>query len=153
MIDYQDARKIADMLAAVGEPTRMLILHRLAEGPTFVGQLADTVGVPIVNMSHHLGVMRQAGLLDDAKDGRRVVYSLRPDVYAAGGAKDAIGVLTFGAYKLYLLRSGGDVAKPAPVKPAPPPAPVKPAPVKPAQPPTPAVAGKKAVPGRKKPTS
>ena len=32
----------------------------------------------IVNVSHHLGVLREAGLVEDRKDGRFVIYSLHP---------------------------------------------------------------------------
>ena len=103
MIEYQDAKKLAGMLAAVGEPTRMLILHRLAEGPAHVGKLAELVGVPMVNMSHHLGVMRQAGLLDDSKDGRRVVYTLRPEVFTPGGPNGGGGTLQLGPMKVTLV--------------------------------------------------
>jgi hypothetical protein len=59
-------------------------------------------------------------------------------VYAAGGGKDVLGVLTFGTYKLSIVRPAGDAAKPA-KKPAP--AVASPS------------AGKKAIPGRKKPTT
>src|SRR2546423_330329 len=93
MIEFPDAKKVAGMLAAVGEPTRMLILYRLAQGPHHVGLLAELIGIPMVNMSHHLGVMRQAGLLDDEKDGRRVVYKFRPEIFSpaanGGGAPSA----------------------------------------------------------------
>lgn len=114
MIEYQEARRIAAMLAAVGEPTRMLVLHRLTDGPRNVGELADMVGIPMVNMSHHLGVMRTAGLLEDHKEGRRVVYRLRPDVYAPGGdAPDVVGTLTMGSYRFNILRPD-DAAKAKP---------------------------------------
>lgn len=110
MIDYQAAKKIAGVLAAVGEPTRLQVLYRLADGPHYVGQLADVLGVPMVNLSHHLGVLRQAGLIEDDKDGRRVVYSFRPGVYSRGGAPDVIGSLTVGACKLVLVRPPGSTA-------------------------------------------
>ncbi len=107
MIEYQDAKQIAGMIAAVGEPTRMMILHQLADGPQHVGRLAELLGVPMVNMSHHLGVMRQAGLLDDVKDGRRVVYSLRKDVFTPGSGGE-LGTFRFGTYRLVLLAVNGD---------------------------------------------
>jgi ArsR family transcriptional regulator len=109
---HQDAKKIAAMLAAVGEPTRIQVLHHLAQKPHHVGQLAELVGIPMVNMSHHLGVMRQAGLLDDTKDGRRVVYSLREEIFDPDCGPDALGVLTVGAYKLMILNppNGADSA-------------------------------------------
>lgn len=108
MIEYNEAKKIAMMLAAVGEPTRMQILYRLTAGPHNVGQLAELVGIPMVNMSHHLGVMRQAGLLEDTKDGRRVVYRLRPEIYRDGGtAADVLGTLNLGGYRLSVVRLDG----------------------------------------------
>jgi DNA-binding transcriptional ArsR family regulator len=103
MIDYQDARRIAGVLAAVGEPTRLWVLYRLTRGPHHVGRMAELVGIPMVNLSHHLGVLRQAGLIEDARDGRRVVYSLRPDVYAPGGGPGVLGTLTTGELKIVLL--------------------------------------------------
>jgi DNA-binding transcriptional ArsR family regulator len=109
---YQDAKKIAGVLAAVGEPTRIQVLHHLAQKPHHVGQLAELIGIPMVNMSHHLGVMRQAGLLDDTKDGRRVVYSLREEIFDPDCGPDALGVLTVGTYKLLILKQSNGAAKP-----------------------------------------
>ena len=108
MIDIQEAKKVATMLAAVGETTRMLILHRLVDGPQYVGQLSEALGVPMVNMSHHLGVMRQAGLLDNNKDGRRVVYTFRPEVFTPGDGKGTLGTLRLGSFRLILIGSAGD---------------------------------------------
>jgi DNA-binding transcriptional ArsR family regulator len=105
MIEFQDAKRIAAMMAAIGETTRLLILHRLTQGPHHVGQLAELIGIPMVNMSHHLGVMRQAGLLEDEKDGRRVVYKFRPEVYTEGGdSPDVVGTLKIGPYRLSICR-------------------------------------------------
>ncbi|HJZ58017.1 MAG TPA: metalloregulator ArsR/SmtB family transcription factor [Gemmataceae bacterium] len=111
MIDFLDAKRVAGMLSAVGEPTRMMILYRLALGPHHVGQLAEMLKVPMVNMSHHLGVMRQAGLLEDEKDGRRVVYRFRPEIFTppSGSDPDVLATLTLGVYRL-VLRKGGNGA-------------------------------------------
>lgn len=137
MIEFQEAKRIAGMLAAVGEPTRMMILHCLAEGPAHVGDLAERVGVPMVNMSHHLGVMRQAGLLDDTKSGRRVVYAIRDEVFRPGG-DGTLGTFQFGVLKLTLNRIGpaaNGAKKPAAEKPAKPSKPAaKAEPAKPAKP-------------------
>src|SRR5881275_2450627 len=107
MIEFTDAKKVAGMLAAVGEPTRMRILYRLALGPHHVGQLAELIGIPMVNMSHHLGVMRQAGLLEDEKDGRRVVYKFREGIFAPGTAADSLATLSLGLYKLVIMKANG----------------------------------------------
>lgn len=102
MISQSDAKSIAAMLAAVGEPTRMLLLHRLTAGPAHVGKLAELVGAPVVNVSHHLGVMRQAGILEDTRAGRRKVYALRDDVYTPGGGPGVLGVIRKGGFSLML---------------------------------------------------
>ena len=117
MIDYSDAKKVASMLSAVGEPTRLLILYRLAQGPHHVGALAETIGIPMVNMSHHLGVMRQAGLLDDEKDGRRVVYRFHPDISLESSDSQVLATLALGRYRL-VIKKGSQPASPPRAKPA-----------------------------------
>lgn len=96
------------MLAALAEPTRLLIAFQLARGPHHVSQLAELLKVPIVNMSHHLGVMRQSGLIDDEKVGRRVVYSFRPGILTPGdGNDDILATLTIGSFRVFLRNNGG----------------------------------------------
>jgi len=107
MMEYADARRVAAMLAALAEPTRLQIVHHLVSGPHHVGQLADLIGAPMVNMSHHLGVMRQAGLLEDEKHGRRVVYQFRPGIFTPGGEPDVLGTLTLGPFRVVILAEPG----------------------------------------------
>ena len=57
----------------------------------------------MVNASHHLGVMRQAGLIDNVKDGRRVVYSLRAEVFTPGNGGDVLGTIDCEGYKVILV--------------------------------------------------
>ena len=58
-------------------------------GPRNVSELAALLGVEIVNVSHHLGVLRHAHVVLDEKQGRFVVYRLHPDVFhpTTGGPK------------------------------------------------------------------
>ena len=102
MTEFSEARKVAALLAAVAEPTRLRVLWQLAKGPQHVGALAELIKIPMVNMSHHLGVMRQAGVLDDEKDGRKVIYKLRPEVFAPGTTPDVLGILTLGNFRMVL---------------------------------------------------
>src|SRR4051812_13073541 len=102
MTEFSDARKVAALLAAVAEPTRLRVLWQLAKGPQHVGALADMIDIPMVNMSHHLGVMRQAGVLDDEKDGRKVIYKLGPEVFTPGTTPDVLGVLPLGNFRMIL---------------------------------------------------
>ncbi len=103
MIEFPEAKKVAMMLAAIGEPTRLLLLQHLVRGPHHVGQLAKLVNVAMVNASHHLGVMRQAGLIADVKDGRRVVYSLRSEVFTLGDGAEVLGTFECEGYKVRLV--------------------------------------------------
>src|SRR5580704_4879937 len=102
MMEFSHARKVAGMLAALAEPTRLQIAYHLASGPHHVSQLAELVGAPMVNMSHHLGVMRQAGLLDDEKQGRKVVYRFRPSIFTAGGDSGVLCTLAIGPFRVIL---------------------------------------------------
>jgi DNA-binding transcriptional ArsR family regulator/uncharacterized protein YndB with AHSA1/START domain len=74
---------IADGLATLGEPTRRLIVERLAVGPLSVQELADRlpVGRPAVSM--HLRVLKVAGLVVDRPLGTRRLYQLNPEALAA----------------------------------------------------------------------
>jgi DNA-binding transcriptional ArsR family regulator len=90
---YGDARLVdeitilqAQVLKVIASPRRLEILHRLAEGPSEVGRLADEIGASQPNVSQHLAVLRTAGLVDAERDGREVHYRLAdPDVMVACG--------------------------------------------------------------------
>ena len=74
MTDQKQAKACADMLQAIAEPNRIRIIECLRTGSMNVTQLAKALNVEIVNVSHHLGVLRTAGLVQDEKNGRFVVY-------------------------------------------------------------------------------
>lgn len=69
------------MLRALADPERLRIVSCLRGGPRNVTELAGLLGAEVVNVSHHLGVLRHAGLVLDEKQGRFVVYRLHPDVF------------------------------------------------------------------------
>jgi ArsR family transcriptional regulator, nickel/cobalt-responsive transcriptional repressor len=81
MTDKKQAEHCADLLQAIAEPNRIRIIECLRTGSMNVTQLAKALEVEIVNVSHHLGVLRTAGLVEDYKDGRYVVYSLNPKIF------------------------------------------------------------------------
>jgi DNA-binding transcriptional ArsR family regulator len=74
---------VAAGLATLGEPTRRLIIERLAGGPRSVHEIADRlpVGRPAVSM--HLRVLKDAGLVVDRPMGTRRMYQLNPEALAA----------------------------------------------------------------------
>jgi DNA-binding transcriptional ArsR family regulator len=117
MIPFADAKVVAGLLAAVAEPTRVRVLFLLAERPRHVGELAKLLDLPMANMSHHLGVMRQAGLLDHDKRGRQVVYRLRAELTAKPGPAD-LAVLCLGPYRLAVRREFDPPPPAAPRRPS-----------------------------------
>ncbi|QJW94358.1 ArsR/SmtB family transcription factor [Frigoriglobus tundricola] len=66
----------AEWIGALGEPTRLSILSLLTRGEHTVSNIATALKVEIVNVSHHLKLLKQAGLVSSVKDGRMMIYSL-----------------------------------------------------------------------------
>jgi len=66
------AELIAERFRVLSEPTRIRILDRLREDEATVGELARDLGAGQQNVSKHLGVLAQAGLVTREKDGNAV---------------------------------------------------------------------------------
>ena len=76
-----DLQTLADRLKVLAEPKRLLILHLLMEGVQCNCELGDALQMAPNLISHHLSVLRQAGLVDverDAVDARWIYYSINP---------------------------------------------------------------------------
>jgi ArsR family transcriptional regulator, nickel/cobalt-responsive transcriptional repressor len=71
-----DPRSTAEWLAGLAEPTRLTILKVLATGPKTVTDLAKACGTEVVNVSHHLNLMKNVGLVAAERDGRFMWYTL-----------------------------------------------------------------------------
>jgi ArsR family transcriptional regulator len=81
----------ATLCHALNDPKRLLILHALGDGPASVGALAAAVDASVANVSQHLAVLRDRGLVDSARDGLNVIYSLRyPELLEAIASLRAI---------------------------------------------------------------
>jgi DNA-binding transcriptional ArsR family regulator len=68
---------------ALGDPSRLAIIQRLAERPRAVGELADELPISRPAVSQHLKVLKSAGLVADRAVGTRRVYRLSPVGLAA----------------------------------------------------------------------
>jgi DNA-binding transcriptional ArsR family regulator len=55
---------------ALSDPTRRMMLNRLARGPAGVSELAGPTGLRLPTIMRHLSVLEEAGLVTSAKDGR-----------------------------------------------------------------------------------
>jgi len=65
-------------LKALAEPSRFQIVEVLRNGPRPVGDLVDRLKLPQPQVSKHLRVLSDAGLVDVRVDAQRRIYELRP---------------------------------------------------------------------------
>ena len=70
---------IAARFRIIGEPMRIRLLDALRDGPLSINELADTLGASQQNISKHVGVLAQAGIVARTKDGNRVRCSIVDD--------------------------------------------------------------------------
>jgi len=84
---------LADRLKVLAEPKRLLILYLLIEGVQCNCELGEELDMPPNLISHHLRVLREAGLVDverDALDARWIYYSVNRE--ALGELNEVFGL-------------------------------------------------------------
>ena len=69
--------KQAEIAKAIAHPLRIAIVDFLKEGQQCVCDIAEHIGSERSNVSRHLSVMVNAGILDYRKQGLKVIYRLR----------------------------------------------------------------------------
>lgn len=75
---------VSIMCKALNDPKRLLILTLLGERPRTVSNLVEEIGSPQTNISQHLTVLRDRGLVNATRDGTSVTYSLsHPQILTA----------------------------------------------------------------------
>ena len=65
---------------ALADPNRRRILAMLREGDLPAGEIADQFEMAFASVSHHLQVLRDAGLVISRRDGQHIIYSLNTTV-------------------------------------------------------------------------
>ena len=71
-------RTMLETFKALAEPNRFQIVELLREGPRPVGEMVDRLGLRQPQVSQHLRVLSDAGLVDVRVDAQRRIYALRP---------------------------------------------------------------------------
>ena len=64
----------ARYFSVLGEPTRLKILHVICHGEKCVTDIIQMTGLAQANVSRHLGLMYQAGMLSRRREGTLVHY-------------------------------------------------------------------------------
>lgn len=70
-------------LRALADGNRRTILELIRTGPRPVGEIADELGLSQQTASHHLGVLRDAGLASSTREGTRHLFAVDTDGLAA----------------------------------------------------------------------
>jgi len=90
---------IAQRFRVIGEPMRIKLLDSMRDGEMTVSELVEKLGATQQNVSKHLGVLYQAGIVGRRKDGNFVRYSVADETMFAlcelvcGGLRDQVSEL------------------------------------------------------------
>ena len=72
---------LQETFKAVGDPTRREILDILKSGQKTAGEIGEHFEATGATISHHLSVLKQAGLISDEKKGKYIYYELNMSVF------------------------------------------------------------------------
>lgn len=75
-----------DVFAALAAPQRQQILRLVREEALSAGAIAESCGASQQAVSHHLQVLKDAGLVDMRREGRRHLYIVNPDGFDSVGS-------------------------------------------------------------------
>ena len=98
---------VAERFRVLGEPMRIRLLNELRDHDASVGELRDATGASQQNVSKHLAILHQAGMVERAKDGNQTRYRISdPSVFelceiVCGGVQQRVDALSS------ILRAGG----------------------------------------------
>ena len=68
--------KVSSAFHALSDPTRLELINRLAGGEQCVCELTDALKTGQSRLSFHLKVLKDAGLIQDRREGRWMYYAL-----------------------------------------------------------------------------
>jgi DNA-binding transcriptional ArsR family regulator len=78
-----NARTAAPVLKAMGNPARLMILCRIAEGECSVSEIERAIRLSQSSISQHLAVLRRNDVVASRREGQAVFYSLASERVAA----------------------------------------------------------------------
>jgi len=116
------AASMARCLKTLSDPNRIRILRILAQGEFCVSDLVAQLQVDQPKVSHHLAILRSAGIIRCRRDGRHINYSLFPSVHrrrggAPGDGAAAVDEFNLGDISVCFSFVTEDGSAPAPAEP------------------------------------
>ncbi|MFP4521139.1 MAG: ArsR/SmtB family transcription factor [Fibrobacterota bacterium] len=67
----------AEVLRALGHPTRLFIAEKLRSGEKCVCEIAKGIDADLSTVSKHLSVLKYAGIIEDRREGKSIYYRLK----------------------------------------------------------------------------
>lgn len=92
VLDESDATEMAGLMTALADPARLRIVSMLAaarDGQACGCDLEEPLGLSQPTVSHHLKILREAGLIEGTRKGRWIYYRVVPGRLAE--IRDALG--------------------------------------------------------------
>lgn len=80
-MEMLQANRMSGSLKALCDVNRIRILEILVQGEFCVSELVERLAIDQPKVSHHLAILRSAGILRSRREGRHINYSLRPTVH------------------------------------------------------------------------
>jgi DNA-binding transcriptional ArsR family regulator len=71
-----DFESVARLFSVLADPTRLMLLHTLKQRPGYVNELCRRTGLKQANISKHLTLMYDAGLVKRERNGNQIRYSI-----------------------------------------------------------------------------
>jgi DNA-binding transcriptional ArsR family regulator len=99
----QAAGRASDLLKALANPHRLMMVCQLIEGERSVGELVEFLGIRDSTVSQHLAVLRRDGVVSARREGQTIRYAI-----ASAEAREVVRTL----YCVYCLP--GSQARPQP---------------------------------------
>lgn len=82
VLDESAADEMAPLLTALADPARLRIVSMLAAAPRGMAcgcDLETPLGLSQPTVSHHLKILREAGLIEGTREGRWIHYRVVPE--------------------------------------------------------------------------
>lgn len=82
-LDIEKLESVANMLKAIAHPMRIAILSMLEDGKRMtVSEIHKQLGLEQSSTSHHLGILKDKGVLSSKRDGKNTHYFLKHENFA-----------------------------------------------------------------------
>ncbi len=109
MIDLSHANKCSRALKAISDLKRIKILELLSKSEMCVTDIVKRMNLYQPIISHHLAILKSAGVIIDRRQGRRIIYSLHPGVHKK--PSEFVDRIDFGFCSVEFKRRGVEIKK------------------------------------------